>query len=713
MRRVFIAAALVIALTGATMLAIPAEATAAAAHAGLTWQGSQSCQICHEKEAREIHGSSHYQWQGPATYTVNGPDTQGKLNTALNSYCISIMGNWNACGSCHVGLGVKPETTATAAQLQNVDCLVCHQKEYKRKKVNGVFVPDTANMTVTMDQAVKTVHSPERSNCLQCHAKGGGGDNNKRGDMAMAQATTTDRTFDVHMSSTGANLSCQQCHTTQNHRIAGRGSDLRQTDLDVKMSCSTAACHPTKSTPTGHANADVNRHINRVACQTCHIPTYARNAADTAATESTEVYRDWLIPEWNAALGRWEPAITRGGNLKPAYAFWNGFSWNYSLKDTVWLDAATGAYGTSRPEGGINAPGSKLYPFKYKKARQPLANGPGALIALDTAVYFATGNYDAAVKAGLVNMGHPDTTPYSNVETDTYQLITHEVMPKGSALSCSQCHTATATQMNLKGMGYAMKGAQETTCTQCHERESMPSYGKLHDKHVKDKGYDCSWCHSFSRPERGLKMPPSATDTTPPGVTAFGIPATAASLTVAITTLIATDNVAVTGYLVTEASTKPAASAAGWSSAKPSSYAFTSAGAKTLYAWAKDAAGNVSTSRSAKVTVTVSSAVPDIAAAGSLDFGRVEVGDRVGKNLTVTNRGAARLTVTRVEVVGTDAAAFKPLATSFGVARSEGYRLQVEFRPSARRTYSATLRIHSNDPDTPIKQITLSGTGRK
>jgi len=619
MRKQFTGPALVIAVCGAVMLAIVGQAAAADPHAGLSWQGSQTCLTCHEAEAREVHGSSHYQWQGPTPYTVNGPDTQGKLDTALNNYCISILGNWNACGSCHVGLGAKPEPAATVAQLQNVDCLICHQKEYKRKKVNGVFVPDTVNMTITMDQAVKTVHDPERSNCLQCHAKGGGGDNNKRGDMAMAQATTADRTFDVHMSSTGGNLTCQQCHTTQNHRIAGRGSDLRQTDLDVKMNCSTSACHPGKVTSTGHGNENINRHVNRVACQTCHIPTYARNAADTTATETTEVYRNWLIPEWNTALNRWEPAITRGGNLKPAYVFWNGFSWNYSLKDTVWLDAASGAYGTSRPEGGINDPGSKLYPFKYKKSRQPLAGGPGVLIALDTAVYFSTGNYDAAVKAGLVNMGYPDTTPYSDVETDAYQLITHEVMPKGSALTCNQCHSATATQMNLKGMGYSMKGTQETTCTQCHEREDMPSYTKLHDKHVKDKKYDCSWCHGFSRPERGLKMPPG----------------------------------------------------------------------------------------------TTSPAAPDIATAGSLDFGRVKVQDSVRKSMTVTNRGTATLTVTKVEAVGTDAAAFKPRTGSFGVNPAGGYELQVEFRPTAPRSYTAALRIHSNDPDTPIKQIVLSGTGRR
>jgi len=95
-------------------------------------------------------------------------------------------------------------------------------------------------------------------------------------------------------------------------------------------------------------------------------------------------------------------------------------------------------------------------------------------------------------------------------------------MPKGNALTCDQCHTATATQMNLKGMGYAMRGTQETTCTQCHEREEMPSYTKLHDKHVKDKKYDCSWCHSFSRPERGLKMPPGTTSPAAPDIATTG-----------------------------------------------------------------------------------------------------------------------------------------------------------------------------------------------
>jgi hypothetical protein len=94
-------------------------------------------------------------------------------------------------------------------------------------------------------------------------------------------------------------------------------------------------------------------------------------------------------------------------------------------------------------------------------------------------------------------------------------------------------------------------------------------------------------------------------DTTPPLVTAFSIPDTSASLTIQISTVSATDDVGVTGYLVNESSAKPAAAAGGWTSTVPASYTFTTAGSKTLYAWAKDAAGNVSASRSASVTVTL------------------------------------------------------------------------------------------------------------
>jgi len=94
-------------------------------------------------------------------------------------------------------------------------------------------------------------------------------------------------------------------------------------------------------------------------------------------------------------------------------------------------------------------------------------------------------------------------------------------------------------------------------------------------------------------------------DTTPPAVTAFVIPSLYNNLTVPITTFTATDNVGVTGYLVNESPLTPSVSDPNWSTTHQTQYTFSSDGNKTLYAWAKDAAGNISNSRSATVSLVL------------------------------------------------------------------------------------------------------------
>ena len=95
-------------------------------------------------------------------------------------------------------------------------------------------------------------------------------------------------------------------------------------------------------------------------------------------------------------------------------------------------------------------------------------------------------------------------------------------------------------------------------------------------------------------------------DTTAPVVTLFSLPATSSSLTVAVTQLTATDDVAVTGYMLSESDTAPAADDPNWSADAPTSYTFATAAMHTLYAWARDAAGNVSAGVSTQVDTTPS-----------------------------------------------------------------------------------------------------------
>ncbi len=487
-------------------------------HSGLTWTGSYTiCQQCHSTEVNDVLNSVHYQWKGSAAEMTSGTTSQGKIvqrdasgkiitgASAMNAYCVNVLGNWAGCGSCHVGLGAEP----TATNKDNIDCLLCHQKDYKRVKVNGVFQPDPT-MTITMDQALRTLHRPVRANCLQCHAKAGGGDAVKRGDMALANATTTDRNYDVHMASTAnGNIVCQQCHTYTNHKVAGRGSDIRPIDSTVAVSCSTSTCHSGKSGTSGHSTSAVNRHVNRVACQTCHIPTYAKNAADTAATEATETHRDWTVPEYNATAKRWEPTPTKANNLRPVYAHWNGTSWGSNLNDAP--TAVSGVYLLSEPEGGVNVANSKLYPFKYKTAKQPYAASLNVLIAIDTAKYWAFAippyvptatDVDATVRQGLTNMGYASTTAYTWVTTAEYQLLSHQVSPSANVLQCTSCHVSgTATQMNLQSLGYGLKKPTSDLCNDCHSLESYTSsynnFTSVHSRHTSRT--NCSSCHNFSR----------------------------------------------------------------------------------------------------------------------------------------------------------------------------------------------------------------------
>ncbi|KAF0218275.1 MAG: fibronectin type III domain-containing, partial [Geobacteraceae bacterium] len=122
-------------------------------------------------------------------------------------------------------------------------------------------------------------------------------------------------------------------------------------------------------------------------------------------------------------------------------------------------------------------------------------------------------------------------------------------------------------------------------------------------------GYGARTAYAWAKDTAGnvstsMSAAVTITDATAPTVTAFSMPATATSLTVSVSSFTATDAGGVTGYLITESATAPLAGAAGWAGTAPTAFTFSGYGAKAAYAWAKDAAGNVSSSLSATVTIT-------------------------------------------------------------------------------------------------------------
>jgi hypothetical protein len=95
-----------------------------------------------------------------------------------------------------------------------------------------------------------------------------------------------------------------------------------------------------------------------------------------------------------------------------------------------------------------------------------------------------------------------------------------------------------------------------------------------------------------------------------PTITSFSLPVSSASLTVSGISMAARElGSGIAGFMLTESSTPPAASAAGWSALPPTSFTVAGSGVRTLYAWAKGNSTLVSTVTSIStksVTITVS-----------------------------------------------------------------------------------------------------------
>lgn len=502
---------------------------AAAAHATITqYDGPATCVACHAGPARGAFKGLHYQWTSPTPDVFNIVGNAGKGERALNTYCGSPTTSPRfTCAACHAGYGGTPSPTYSQSQVNNVDCMMCHQQAWKRKFAgpfvqqtytdyqgtphtwnfpqedaagNFAFMPDETGMGRTAVQAAQTVHMPTRSACLNCHARAAGTDGGKRGDLSSVNVDPP-LASDVHMSSQGQNLSCQACHVFNHHKVIGRGLDLPSNDHPARLDCTQ--CHSARP----HTDTRRNNHTAHVACQTCHIARYAKDI-------STEISRDWTVPVWNTTVfsgqGGYKAEEPRGQNLTPTYLFFNHTSQVYTLDQGALYNASIGAYEMGLPNGSAADHWAQIYPMKEHWSKSARLTNTGQLVPHSTFRFFATGDWTQAVQEGMSRAGL--TGSWTTVNVHTYQTINHGVEPKASALACGKCHASLSggpVVMDLKGkLGYALKGPTSTVCFQCHGAEDDNlTFTGMHDKHVTSRGYDCVWCHTFTRPERNLKIP--------------------------------------------------------------------------------------------------------------------------------------------------------------------------------------------------------------
>ena len=497
------------------------------AHATITeYKGPQTCVGCHEPQALEVHGSVHYQQTGMTSNVTNIAGTAGKSEDAFNTYCGSIRTSpLFTCAGCHVGNGRPPQPEATQAQLNNIDCLMCHQDDYARVgappfqpwEVVGEdgqpatifipfeetfrFIPNESKMTISILEAARTVHPTTRKTCLRCHAGASGSDGGKRGDISSVTVDPP-KSSDIHMSPHGEDLKCANCHDAGKHRVFGRGLDLRPNDHPDMLTC--ASCHSEQPHSEGSRRVStLDTHANRVACQTCHIPKFAKDI-------STELVRDWTHPHFSSTAcggrGGWVPNEVRASNVIPSYRWFDGTSQVYILGQ-VPPENEDGEKAFGIPNGNVNTDNAKIYPMKEHRSLSAQHDASGVMIPHSTFTFFTTSSFDEAVRVGMEEEGL--TGSYTLVNVHTFQTINHGVEDDNNALSCAECHASYSTgsppRIDLQGeLGYELKGPKEQVCTQCHGREDDEGFVKVHNEHVTEEHIECASCHNFSRPERNL-----------------------------------------------------------------------------------------------------------------------------------------------------------------------------------------------------------------
>jgi len=418
---------------------------------------TRACISCHTGRHKEIMESSHWNWERTAYIEGRGLAFIGKKNI-INNFCIGASANEQACAKCHIGFGMTNDQFDFNNAV-NVDCMVCHDNSEEYLK--GSAMAGYPARSVNLKNVAQSVGGPTKSNCGTCHFYSGGGNNVKHGDLEES-LLACDKEVDVHMAANGMDMSCVACHTARNHQMKGR---LYSVSADNINRARCEDCH----TEEPHLDNLLNRH-ERVACQTCHIPYYAKvNATKTAWfwSEAGKLKDGEPFSEEDET-GNHTYLSTKGRfvwekNVTPDYIWFNGTADHYLLGDTVdsfpvVINPLNGSYDDEH---------SKIIPVKIHRGDQIYDNQTRMLVQpklfsmeKGDSAFWQDFDWNLAAETGMKRVGLPFSGDYSFVETEMYWPVNHMVSSKDRSLECADCHVrsggrlAGLTDFYLPGRDY-------------------------------------------------------------------------------------------------------------------------------------------------------------------------------------------------------------------------------------------------------------------
>lgn len=435
---------------------------------------TEACLSCHTEAAKQVQRSIHWTWR------YEQPETGqalGKRNV-VNNLCIGLAGNYPRCTSCHTGYGWEDADFDFNAE-ERVDCLVCHDTtgEYVKRPTGAGHPPyeDTEFQGKTFEapdlaRVAQNVGETSRATCGSCHFEGGGGDAVKHGDLDSSLIDPP-RRVDVHMSPQGKDFTCSTCHEFSGHIQAGSRYHI-ETEAEGHNPHERPACRSCHGDAPheGGVHDKLNEHSGTIACQTCHIPEIARGGL------ATKTRWDWstagrLDEQGEPVVRKEDGRVVYHGkkgsfewaeDYAPTYRWFNGEVAYTLLGDTI--DPA-GEVPLNRPLGGPDEAGSKIWPFKVIRGRQPYDADNDRLVVPklfgsegEDAAYWRGYDWDRAIRAGMAEaraLGQTEAAysgDYGFVDTRMYWPVNHMVAPAEESVACGECHSPGGRMAGVAGV---------------------------------------------------------------------------------------------------------------------------------------------------------------------------------------------------------------------------------------------------------------------
>ena len=436
---------------------------------------TKACLSCHTEAAKQIHQTQHWKWEfvNPATKQVLGK------KHIVNNFCTSVRSNEAACNSCHIGYGWRDDKFDFSVE-ENVDCLVCHDHSGKYTKPSGFAgLPVTKDTEfpagsgkivrgINLKEIAKKVGPTTRSTCGVCHFNGGGGDGVKHGDLDTS-LDNPGRELDVHMDAKGLNFACATCHKTDDHKVSGsryaptakdKAPAHMRGEADKTNPDTCQACHG----QAPHKTARLNEHTAKIACQTCHIPAFARGG------QPTKMSWDWSTAGKLDKDGKpmilkdddgYDKYMTIKGdfvwkeNVKPEYVWFNGVN-HYTLVGDK-IEKGDKPTQINHFEGNASDGKSMIWPIKLFRGKQQYDPINKSLVIThlagsDGTAFWKNLDWEKAVTAGMAAGGIKFSGKVDFIETESMWAINHMVAPKAKALGCVECHASGARLEKIDGV---------------------------------------------------------------------------------------------------------------------------------------------------------------------------------------------------------------------------------------------------------------------